>query len=115
MIGLEQLLPLLTGFLNQVKGQNFSFRLLLQIVKEVVEAVENVFTSVSGKSSDEKKQIALEAVEYLYKQIGFDIPKLPTWLEVWIVRSVTSVVIDWLVGIYNEKKIFSHNNSASNK
>ena len=115
MIGIEQLLPLLSGFLNRVKGQKFSFHLLLQIVKEVVEAVENVFTSVSDKSSDEKKRIALEAVEYLYKQIGIDIPKLPTWLEVWLVRSVTSVIIDWLVGMYNEKNIFNHNNSIPNK
>ena len=113
MIGIEQLLPLLSGFLNRVKGQKFSFHLLLQIVKEVVEAVENVFTSVSDKSSDEKKRIALEAVEYLYKQIGIDIPKLPSWVELWIIRMITSVVIDWLVSVYNEKKIFSHNHSIA--
>ncbi|MDI6783510.1 MAG: hypothetical protein QME64_05365, partial [bacterium] len=112
MIGVEHLLPLLGGFLNRVKGQKFSFHLLLQMVKEVVEAVEKVYLSATGKSSNEKKRIALEAVEYLYKQIGIDIPKLPTWIEVWLIRTITSVVIDWLVSVYNEKKIFSHNHSV---
>jgi hypothetical protein len=112
MIGLEHLLPLLAGFSNRIKGQKFSFHLLLQMVKEVVEAVEKVYTSVAGKTSDEKKRIALETVEYLYKQIGIDIPKLPTWVELWLIRTITSVVIDWLVGVYNEKKIFNHNHSV---
>lgn len=86
MIGLEQLLPLLIGFLNRVKGQKFSFHLLLDIAKEVVESVEKVYASVAGISSDDKKRIALEAIEYLYKQIGIDIPKLPTWIELWILQ-----------------------------
>ncbi|MFB3894910.1 MAG: hypothetical protein ACE14V_01255 [bacterium] len=108
MIGLEHLVPLLAGFLTRAKGQKFSFQTLLDIVKETVEAVEKVFTTTAGKSSDEKKRLALEAIEYLYKQLGINIPKLPTWLELWILRTVAGIIIDWLVGIYNEKKVFEH-------
>jgi hypothetical protein len=115
MIGLEHLLPLLAGFLARAKGQKFSFHLLLDIVKEAVEAVEKVYTSAVGKTSDEKKQIALEAVEYLYKQLGIDIPKLPTWLELWILRTITEIVIDWLVGVYNEKNVFDHSSAEPEK
>ena len=84
-------------------------------VKEAVEAVGKVYTSVAGKTSDDKKKIALEAVEYLYKQLGLDIPKLPTWLELWILRTITSIIIDWLVGVYNEKNIFGHSTSQPEK
>jgi hypothetical protein len=115
MIGLEYLLPLLAGFLARAKGQKFSFHLLLDVVKEAVEAVEKVYTSVAGKTSDDKKKIALEAVEYLYKQLGLDIPKLPIWLELWILRTITSIIIDWLVGVYNEKNIFDHSTSQPEK
>lgn len=108
MIGIEHLLPLLAGFLARTKGKKFSFHLLLDIVKEAIEAVEKVYTSALGKSSDEKKRIALDAVEYLYKQLGIDIPKLPTWLELWMLRTITGIIVDWLVGIYNEKKVFTH-------
>jgi hypothetical protein len=115
MIGLEHLVPLLAGFLVRAKGQKFSFHTLLDIVKEAVEAVEKVYTTAAGKTSSEKKRIALEAVEYLYKQLGIDIPKLPTWLELWILRTVTSIIVDWLVGVYNEKKVFDHATSQPEK
>jgi hypothetical protein len=89
--------------------------MLLDIVKEAVEAVEKVYTTAVGKTSNEKKRIALEAIEYLYKQLGIDIPKLPTWLELWILRTIAGIIVDWLVGVYNEKNVFDHSTSPPEK
>ncbi|MCX7918006.1 MAG: hypothetical protein N3A72_00070 [bacterium] len=115
MISVEQIIPLLAGFSNRVNGHKFSFHFLLELVKEVVEAVEQVYCLSREGNSKEKKQIALDTIEHLYRQMGIDIPKIPVWLELWFVRTITSVIIDWLVSVYNEKKIFNHTRTVSEK
>jgi hypothetical protein len=108
MIAMDEILERLTEFMEQIKGHKFSFALLLQIVKAVVEVIEELYRELGTSTGNEKKQLAENAVEYIYRKLNVDIPGLPNWLEIWLVRGMTGILIDWLVRLYNEKGVFNH-------
>jgi hypothetical protein len=108
MITIDEILERLTEFMEQIKGHKFSFALLLQIIKAVVEVIEELYSDLGTTTGDEKKKLAENAVEYIYRKLNVDIPGLPNWLEIWLVRGMTGILIDWLVKLYNEKGVFNH-------
>ena len=84
--------------------QNGFFKSLRSIVEEIVKFVENLKNEFKG---DDKKKIALDLIEEIYKNLGINIPILPQWLEIKILRVIAGHLIDKIVGEFNEKGIFN--------
>jgi len=112
MISVQAILERLASLIQTLQDTPFSFGLLLKIVKEVVEAVESLSSEFGQLSAEKKKQLAEDTVEEVYRKLNVDIPKLPNWLEIWLVRAMTGILIDWLVETYNEKGVFDHATST---
>ncbi len=108
MISIQTILERLSSMIHTLEETPFSFGLLLKIVKEVVETIETLSDELGQLPAEKKKQLAEDTVEEVYKKLNVDIPKLPNWLEIWLVRAMTGILIDWLVETYNEKGIFNH-------
>jgi len=74
---------------------------------KLVEAVEDV----QGISGEQKKEVVVSSVKEIYKKVGPDIPYIPepfeTWMENLLLEKALNEFIDFIVGKYKEKGIFT--------
>ena len=91
----------------------FVFQFLFSAVGDFVELVE----ASQAVVKEAKKETVIEAFQYAYRQVDPDLPWIPepfeTKLENWILESAMPTFIDWIVGKYNEKGVFTHGDETS--
>lgn len=96
-----------------VGNLTFAFKFIYSASNDLVELVE---TSQAIMKAD-KKETVVEAIKYAYTEINPDLPWIPepfeTQLENWILDSALPPFIDWMVNMFNEKGIFSHDDAES--
>jgi len=106
---LNRVLSRVTG----LKEKPLRFRVWFDLVKETIEAVEDLSQQWVELESEEKKKLAQDTVEWIYRKVGLDVPKVPQWLEIWLLRTLTGVLVDGLVSLYNEKGWFTKTPKAA--
>mgnify|MGYP001029479521 CR=1 FL=1 len=113
MVPMEVILNRVLSRVTGLKEKPLRFRVWFDLVKETIEAVEDLSQQWVELESEEKKKLAQDTVEWIYRKVGLDVPKVPQWLEIWLLRTLTGVLVDGLVSLYNEKGWFTKTPKAA--
>ena len=105
----QETLDVVNKFKAQAKpGWAGLFGFIFGATGDMVEVVE----ASTAVVKDAKKETVVEAIKYAYNELNPDLPWIPepfeTKIEEWILDNGVPVLIDWLVGVFNDKGIFTH-------
>jgi len=105
----------LTGLIQDASTAPFKFTTLLQVLKDIVFTVECVCNSYPDITSPEKKAVAMDAISFVFESVAREEFHIPSWLDEYVIKALSSVLVDWLVSILNESGVFTHKDPAINK